>query len=237
MQMSEPTDRTLAAPTDWRPLYRIAFAAIVIMIVLIPIQIALYFLVPPPTTAEGFLTLFGQDPWLGLLSLDLLYIVNSVLMIPLYLALFVALQGRGSAWPALAVTSGFVGLAAYFPSNPAFEMLRLSQRLPEAVTEAQRQALLASAETLLAIYVGTAFNVYYVLNAAALILLACSMIRSTVFSRATGWIGLVSGLLMVIPSTAGTLGLVFSLLSLIPWILFAILVGVRFYRLGKSASL
>ena len=237
MQMNEPAEMALAVKTDWRPLYRVAFAAIVIMIVLIPIQIAVFFLAPPPTTAEGFLNLFAQNPWLGLLSLDLLYIINSILMIPLYLALFIALRGTGSVWPALAVTSGFVGLAAYFPSNPAFEMLRLSQRLTEVATEAQRQALLASAETLLAIYVGTAFNVYYVLNAAALILLASSMLRSHVFSRSTGRIGLISGLLMIIPSTAGTLGLVFSLLSLIPWIIFASLIGVRFYHLGRSASL
>lgn len=48
--------------------------------------------------------------------------------------------------------------------------------------------------------------------------------------------GLIAGFLMVIPSTAGTLGLVFSLASLIPWYVFSILVAKKFIQLGRQRS-
>jgi hypothetical protein len=44
----------------------------------------------------------------------------------------------------------------------------------------------------------------------------------------------VTGVLMIVPSTAGTVGLVFSLLSLIPWYVFAIRFARVFRRLAKA---
>jgi len=218
---------------EWRPLYHFAFLSAILLILIIPVQILIYFLSPPPSTAEGLLTLFGQSPLLGLLSLDLLYIINNVLMIPIYLAFYQSLKAYRPALITLATVFGLVGLAAYFPSNTAFEMLTLSQRYAAASTPLQQQALIPAAEALLAIYTGTAFNVYYVLNAITLLIVSWVMLKTDVYSRGTAIFGLVAGLLMVIPSTAGTLGLVFSILSLIPWIVFAAKVSGTFLKLER----
>lgn len=86
---------------------------------------------------------------------------------------------------------------------------------------------------MLAVYAGTAFNVYYVLNAAALLIFAVEMLRSDVFSKATGYAGLIAGILMIIPSTAGKLGLIFALASLAPWTVFSVLIARRFFQLGR----
>ena len=51
-------------------------------------------------------------------------------------------------------------------------MLSLSARYAAATADAQRERLLAAGEAMLATYTGTAFVVYYVLNGAALLLLA-----------------------------------------------------------------
>jgi len=48
--------------------------------------------------------------------------------------------------------------------------------------------------------------------------------------------GLAAAILMTIPSTAGTIGLVFSLLSLLPWYVFTIQFSLVFRRLGREAS-
>jgi hypothetical protein len=40
--------------------------------------------------------------------------------------------------------------------------------------------------------------------------------------------------LMMIPSTAGMIGLVFSLLSLIPWYVFSILAARQFFRFSRQ---
>jgi hypothetical protein len=218
---------------DWRPLYLISFVSAILLILIIPVQILIYFLSPPPTTPEGFLALYAASPLKGLLSLDLLYILNNVLMIPIYLAFYQSLKIHRPALMTLATVLGLVGLAAYFPSNTAFEMLTLSQRYAAASTPLQQQGLISAAETLLAIYTGTAFNAYYVLNALTLLIVSWVMLKTSVYSRATAFWGLAAGLLMVIPSTAGTLGLVFSILSLIPWIVFSAKVAKAFLKLKE----
>lgn len=215
---------------EWRPLYHLAFLSVILLILIIPVQILIYFLSPPPSTAEGFLTLFAQNPLKGLLSLDLLYIFNNILMIPLYLAFYQSLKNHRPALMTLATAFGLIGLAAYFPSNTAFEMLTLSNSYAAASTPLQQQAIVSAAETLLAIYTGTAFNVYYVLNAVTLLIISWVMLKTNVYSRAAAIWGLIAGLLMVIPSTAGTLGLVFSILSLAPWIVFSALVSRSFLK-------
>jgi len=209
-------------------IYRTAFLSAIVMTALIPVQIMIFAVAPPPGTVAEYLDLFRRSPLLGLLSLDLLYVVNSILIIPMYLALFFSLKDVSRSAMILAMTFGFIGLAAYFPSNICFEMLSLSTRYAESAAPIQQQALLAAGEALLATYVGTSFNVYYVLNAITLLLSSLVMFKSCAYTRSTAWIGLISGILMIIPSTAGLIGMIFSILSLIPWIIFTVLVALRF---------
>jgi len=204
----------------------------VVMVAIIPIQILVYTIYPPPDTVLGFFTLFQKSWLLGLLSMDLLYILNNMLLGLIYLALYLALKRHGESLMTIALMLGLLGIAAYFPSNTAFEMLSLSNQYAAAATETQRALFLSAGEAMLAIYIGTAFNVYYVLNAAALLIFAVMMLRSDVFSKATGYAGLIAGILMIIPSTAGTLGLIFALASLVPWTVFSVLIARRFFALS-----
>ncbi|MDX9775560.1 MAG: hypothetical protein RBT40_06370, partial [Petrimonas sp.] len=80
-------------------------------------------------------------------------------------------------------------------------------------------------------YTGTAFDVYYVFNAITLILISMTMYKSRDFGRSSATWGLVAGIFMIIPSTAGTLGLICSLLSLVPWIVFSVLIGRRLIQM------
>ena len=47
-----------------------------------------------------------------------------------------------------------------------------------------------------------------------------TLIKSPIFKKSVGYWALASGFFMIIPSSAGMIGLIFSLLSLIPWIVF-----------------
>jgi hypothetical protein len=66
------------------------------------------------------------------------------------------------------------------------------------------------------------------------LIFAFVMLRSKDFPRAAAILAIVSGVFMIIPSTAGTIGLVFSLLSLIPWAAFLVFAIRVFFRLGKK---
>lgn len=220
----------------WKDLCKVGGMAALTMLVLMAIQIIVFVVWPPPSTVEGYFALFHNNWLLGLLSLDLLYIVDSVLLIPIYLALYAVLKRAGESSMLIAVVFGITGIAAYFASNTAFEMLSLSSQYSAATTEAQRVMFLTAGQVMLETYKGTAFDIYYVLNTIVLFVLSVVMLRSDIFSKTTAYLGILAGVLMVVPSSAGTIGLYFSLASLVPWAIWLILVARRLFQLGQGVS-
>ena len=200
------------------------------------IQIIVFIARPPPNTVLGYFTLFHKNGILGLLSLDLLYIVDNALVIPLYLALYAALRKDSPSFMAIALAFGLVGIATYFASNTAFEMLALSSQFAAATTTVQRVQFLAAGQAMLAIYQGTAFNVYYILGAIATLIISMVMLRSSNFGKVTAYAGIAAGALMLIPSTAGTIGLYFAFCSLVPTAIWLILIARRLFRFRMDVS-
>ncbi len=80
---------------------------------------------------------------------------------------------------------------------------------------------------MLATWQGSAFDVSYVLSAPAVLIVSAVMLRSHLFSKVTGYVGLSAGVLMLVPPTAGMIGVVFSLLSLVPLVVWLILIARR----------
>lgn len=211
---------------NFRPLFALARILALVMLLLIPLQIVVFVIAPPPDTVTGYFALFQQQPFLGLLSLDFIYLFNNAILVIIYLAI-AALLFREKPVPVLvAIVLGLIGIACYYPSNPAFEMLTLSNLYAQTLPPDQ-PLYLAAGEAVMAGYTGTAFNTYYVLNAIGLLLFAATFLRSPRFKKSIGYWGLASGILMIVPSSAGLIGMIFSLASLIPWMIFiALLMGV-----------
>ncbi len=133
----------------WKGLWKSGGVAALTMLVLMIIQIIVFIVWPPPDTVEGYFTLFHNNWLLGLVSLDLLYIVDSILLIIIYLALYTVLKRYGESAMLIGVVFGVTGIATYFASNTAFEMLSLSSQYSEAITEAQRIMFLTSGQVML----------------------------------------------------------------------------------------
>jgi hypothetical protein len=93
-------------------------------------------------------------------------------------------------------------MAAYMASNIGFEMLSLASAY-QAADASGRIALLGAGKAMLAVFKGTAFDIYYILSGITLVLFAGAVYASEWFSRATGVWGLIAAGLMMIPSTAG----------------------------------
>jgi hypothetical protein len=222
---------TETADSDWKGLYRVGGTAALIMAVFIPIQIIIFVAWPPPSSVIGWFTLFQNNRLLGLLDMDLLLIVDQVLIGLVLLALYVALRRASQSWMAIALAAGLVAIAAYFASATAFDMLSLSDQYVAATTEAQRSMFLAAGQAMLAIYQGTAFDVSYVLEGVALLIIAVVMLRSTLFSKKTAYVGILMGVMSLVPPTAGTIGLLFSLGSLAPLEIWDILIARRLLQL------
>lgn len=220
---------------NFQPLYRVAQFLALTMLILIPLQIVIYVIAPPPGTVKGFFELYQQNPFLGLLSLDFLYLFNNIIIVIIYLALFILLYQEKPVTILLALILGLIGIACYYPSNPAFEMLTLSNQYFQALPE-QQTIYLAAGEALMAGYTGTTFDVYYVLSAICLLLFAYALIKSHKFKKSVGLWGLASGFFMIVPSSAGVLGMIFSLLSLIPWVVFIALLMINFRKFAADTS-
>lgn len=221
---------------DFSPLFRAARVLALTMLILIPVQILIFVIAPPPETVEGFFDLFRQHPFLGLLSLDFIYLFNNAILIIIYLALFITLYQERPAMILSAFVIGLIGIACYYPSNPAFEMLTLSSQYYNAA-HTQLGIYLAAGEGLMAGYSGTTFNTYYVLSTICLLLFAYAIYKSPKFKNAIGIWGLISGFFMIIPSSVGMIGIIFSLLSLIPWMVFIVLLMASFKTLSKTPNL
>lgn len=214
---------------NFRPLFRIAWYLALAMLILIVIQIVVYVAAPPPATVTGLFELYQQNPFLGLLSLDFLYLFNNIIIVIIYLALSAILYQERPSVVLLALTLGLIGVACYYPSNPAFEMMNLSKQYFIAQPEEQI-IFLAAGEALMAGYTGTTFDTYYVLSTICLLMFSYALIKSPQFKKSVGLWGLASGFFMIVPSSAGMLGMIFSLLSLIPWVVFIALLTVYFRK-------
>jgi hypothetical protein len=220
--------------SQWYWIFKLGGSAAWLGVAIIPIQIIIYTISPPPTSINEWFVLFQNSPLLGLLNQDMLYLINNILLIPVYLALYIALKPIRESMIVTAFILGLVGIAAYIPSNTAFEMLKLSEQYTVGTTQAQQSIILAAGQALIVQNSGTAYLVYYILNAIALLLFAVVMLQSSVFSRNTAYAGIIAGILMLVPSNFGTIGLIFSFLSLLPWALFSILIARRLFQLGHD---
>ncbi|MBE0451336.1 MAG: DUF4386 family protein [Clostridia bacterium] len=215
---------------NFQPLMRVAWYLALLMLLIIPAQIIIYVVAPPPETVLGFFELFQENALLGLVSLDFLYLFNNIIVVVIYLALAAILFHERPTSIALALVFGIIGVACYYPSNPAFEMMTLSHKY--FLAQPSHQLIyLGAGETLMAGYTGTTFNVYYVLSTICLLLFSYALLKSPKFKKSIGWWGLASSFFMIIPSSAGTLGMIFSLLSLIPWVVFVILVMIHLRKI------
>ena len=212
-------------------IYRAGRIAAAFMLVMIPVQIVFYIIWPHPTTINDWFLLFHNNWIIGLISFDFLYLLSMIASIFLYLALYFALKDENKSLSIFALTLGLIGLAIYFPSNTSIEMLSISKQYAQAVTEQDKTILHASGQTLYSIWKGTSYAVYYVLNGIALILFFLAMTKSYKFRKTTAYIGLVAGILMTVPATAGIVGMTMALISLIPWSIFSILVIKDFTRI------
>ncbi len=221
---------------QWQSLYRIAAIAVVLMIFIVPIQIAVFSIEPPPSTALGWFELFQDNALLGLLSFEVLFIVYGVLAIPLSLALYVALRRTDPALMALYIALTIAGSAALFSARPALEMLHLSGQYATATTDAQQTLYLAAGEGLLAIFHGTSYMVSYLLGSITGLILSIVMLRSTIFNRTTACVRIVSSILdfgLFLP-VVGLYVSAFSAMLLFVW---NIMIARRLFQLGRSAPI
>jgi Domain of unknown function (DUF4386) len=232
------SDVMLDAERSWRRVYRIAGWAAAAGVALVVAQAPLLILYPIPTTVLGHFQQIQDNKLVGLIDLDLVMLVAEVLFAAVFVALYAALRKASRLAVTAATGIGLTSVVLYIAVNPTFSFLYLSDQYAAASTGVQRAAFLAAGEALWANYQGTAFGVAFVLGGIATLIFAWVMLRSGVFSRWTGYVGLLLGATMLIPPlpALGTVGLVMAFLSLVPLVAWESLIAWRLLHLARGSA-
>jgi hypothetical protein len=222
-----------AGDSRWRSLYRIGAVVAVISVVVIPLSITAFSVWP--LWPNNILDLIQQDWLAGLMGLDFGYLVSNVFAIPFFLVLYVTLKEVDEGWALLALAIGLIGLVCLVPARPIPEMFALSDQYAAATTEAERAGYLVAGEAMLTHFHGMAYHAHYILGSASLLISSFLMLRSQTFSRTTAYVGIVTNII-VFGLYVPAVGVWISMLSVVGYLIWYILIARRLVQLGWGAS-
>ena len=182
-----PLAEAKSTDSNWNSLYKIGGAAALIMVAITLAQFVIFAVSPPPLegNAGDWFALFQESAFLGLLGFESLLVIYALLSVLVSVALFAALRPASQSLTALFLILSVIGSMAFVVARPALEMLSLSNQYSATTTDAQRAAILAAGEAMVAVFHGTAFQVSYILGSITGLLIAAAMLRSGVFSKTT----------------------------------------------------
>jgi hypothetical protein len=180
---------------QWKNLFKInGFAALILLVYSLVTMVILGTIGGQPENAQSAFDMLTQNRLAGLLRLDVL----SVFIIPLYyllfLGFFIALKRTHIAPVAVAALLGCAGLTLFLATPSVFSWLALSDRFVVAASEGEKTSLLAAGEAILAsdMWHGTGPLVGGLLLQTGMFLASICMLSGNVFSKATGWVGVVT---------------------------------------------
>lgn len=153
-----------------------------------------------PQTAIDRFALFQENPLLGLYTLDLLNIINQIILIPAYFALYAAHRKTNIVYALLALIVFLVGTTIFVTTNTALPMLELSQKYTTTTTESQKTLLAAAGEAMLArgTHGSLAVFIGFVLPNIAGLIMSLTMLTGKVFSKITSYLGIVGSALILL---------------------------------------
>jgi hypothetical protein len=230
--LKEQTTTAAKKESSWRWLYRLGSGAALASVLIIPVTIAVYFLWPPADSVIGHFEQFQSNWLVGLLGMDLLYLLSNIILIPTWLALYMALRRTNQSLMTLATILGLVGIVALIAARPILEMQALSAQYAAATTEMEQVIYLAAGEALLAIYYGTAFNIHYLLGTTALLISSWVMRDSDAFGRRIAAVGIAANL-VTLGFYLPAIGVYISIFSVLFYWIWYFLIARRLWWLGR----
>ncbi|MBN1538061.1 MAG: DUF4386 family protein [Anaerolineales bacterium] len=222
---------------QWKTLFYLAAFAAIYVIILIPIQGIIFIVSPPPSTVLGFFRLFHENVMIGLINLDLLLTIDYILVLFIYFVLFIVLSRKEKSLSLIATILGCLSITLYIVSREAtFSMIALSHEYFAATTEMEKAATLAAGKTLLTVYNGSSFSISYVLGGFTMLLFSIAMLRDALFEKSVPITGLIMGVLMLVPPTVGEAGVWISMISLVPTLIWMILMSRWLFRSARTLA-
>jgi len=195
----------VSAEKQWQSIYTLGGIATVIALVGIVLDVMVGSITGGnlsalPQTAIDRFAQFQIAPLLGLYNLDLLNIINQIILIPAYVALYAVQRKANSAYALLALIIFLVGTTIYITTNTALPMLELSNKYASAITESQRTLLAAAGEAMLARGSHGSLGVFigFLLPNIAGLIMSFAMLTGKVFNKVTSYLGIAGSALILL---------------------------------------
>lgn len=199
----------------------------------------------PKTAVDRFIQ-FQDHCLLSLYNLDCLNMINQIMMIPVYLALYVANRKSDSSYTLLALIVFLMGTAIMVAGNTSLTMLDLSHKYAAAASDTQKNLFEAAGEAMLAKGSHGSLGVFmgFALPNIAGIIMSLVMLKGKVFGKNTSYFGLIGSVLILtylvlvtfipgVEKQAVFFAMPGGLLSMTWMILFCI----KFFQLGSKRNL
>ncbi len=237
----------MLAEANWKSIYRLGAVAALLAVVFAVLEILITFVPGGERVAPELLTVprwfarLQANPLLELRNLGLINIFLTMFGVLLAFALFAAHRTVNPGWAGLALVIAAIGGAVFFATNRSFAMLALSNRYATATDDAQRAALVAAGEAMLAVGESHTPGTFlaFALSLLASLLMAWVMLRGGVFSRASAYVGmlgfgflLVFEILSVFVPALFDIAMIFAMIGGIASIVWYFMVARRLFQLA-----
>lgn len=221
----------------WRDLFLLGGVSSASIALLIIIAISAFFIwpyTPGFTSVEATFSKIHNSGFVGLMSLDLFMIVVTIITIPFFLALYVALKHINESYSLLALILGLFACLLILTVRPISEMFELSSKYYSATTITDKNRYLTAGETLNTLFNGTAWILYMILFGISQLISSILMLRSAFFTRKTAIFGIILtvGMTSVIPK----IGVFINLLTTTLGIAWFVLIAIDFNKLYKATE-
>lgn len=193
-------------------------------------------------TIEGWFDFLQNSSFFALRNLGLLNLIFIPMGIPIFLALFAVHRRVNPGFSILAMAVSYIGITIFLSTNRALPMFELSNQYAEAVTDAQKTALIAAGQAMLSVGRGHSPGSFvgFLFGNISGIIISLVMLKAGIFKKITAWFGIIGFSLLLIfeighvfvpalPDAAIAVTLCGGL-SCVAW---QILVAIKLFRLGR----
>lgn len=238
----EQLDNPKILSIHWRGIFKISAITISMGVIVMILAVSAFFIWPYlpgfKSTAEIFLFI-QNDKLGGLMALDFFLLIGNLLAIGSLIGIYVILKQVNQSLALLAFILGIIAVIAILPARPILEVFYLSDSYATATTDAERSHYLAAGEALLMLFNGTAWAINYIFGAVSGMISSLLMLRSTVFGKATAYIGIITStvaVLSIIGFIVPIIAMVLAMLAMPGYIIWNLLVAIKFFKLGWPAK-
>lgn len=229
-----------ARQCDWNVLCKAGgVAALLLWAYSIITMIALITVGGQPSTAQEAFAILQKNPLVGFLRLDSLTLIMMPAYYALFAGLYVALHGTNRVHTTIATTLAFIGVTLFLSTPSVLSMAYLSAQHSAATSEVRRTLLLAAGEGIIAsdMWHSTGAIMGGILLQTACVLISVVMLKGTIFSKATAYIGLATHGLDLAHGIVGlvvpTAGIILMAVAGPLYLIWFPLVGRKLYELHR----